>query len=396
MEGPIIACDISKGSSHIQGFNDFNKPLSKSIKIVHDNEGFNKLKSLKDEIYSITNKIPSFVFEYTGIYQIPIIEKAKSLGMILYGISPLESAKIRKSYIRTTKTDKRDTKNIAGVYYSRTIRKYSSVDNNLAIKCRFRDTLIKKRSNAKNTVSKYMDIVFPLYLDYFCSFYNESSIYVIKHFRCINVLKRRSINEITKTLENKTCHRGMNCKSIALKLKEYSTKVSSCVGEDSSYIDALIDSLDYVIFLSDKIRILEDSIVKDALNLECYKYYKSIPGVSNILAANLSAELNDLSSFASVKQLIAYCGLDPSIQQSGNISGEHLQITKKGNKRVRRILYLVVSCMCRCNFDNQIVSFFNKRKSSGLCYKAAAIASSRKLLSCIFGMFTTKTLFRAF
>ena len=112
MKGPIISCDISKGSSHIQGFVDLDKPIGKSIRINHDVEGFKQLANLKMELEKQTGITPSFVFEYTGAYQIPIVHQANKLGLKLYGISPLESAKVRKSYIRTTKTDSKDAKNI--------------------------------------------------------------------------------------------------------------------------------------------------------------------------------------------------------------------------------------------------------------------------------------------
>ena len=397
MDGPIISCDISKESSYIQAFDGVNNPLSKSVKINHDNEGYLALKKLKESVVSKTSIVPYFVFEATGVYQINICEMAKRIGMKLYSISPLESAKVRKSFIRTTKTDKIDPSNIAQVFYKRNLFEFDAeyINNELYVKTRYYETLIKKRANAKNTVAKYANIVFPSFEKYFSSFYSQSAIYVIKHYKCIQNIKKQSIGSIEKTLKNKTCHRGSNAHAFAIKLKEYASKYDLCASSNKAYMDALYDAIDKVEKFDASIKRLADEIIAIASKLENFDLYLSIPGVSKLIAASFCAEFGNLSRFSTAKKLIAYCGVDPNTQQSGNISGNHLQITKKGNKTIRRLLYLVVCCNLRMGKDNKIYRFFSKRKSSGLCFKAAAIATCRKLLTCIYGMITSKTSFKA-
>ena len=43
--------------------------------------------------------------------------------------------------------------------------------------------------------------------------------------------------------------------------------------------------------------------------------------------------------------------------------------------------------------DNAITRFYSKKKSSGLCHKAAATAACRKLLVAIWGMLRSGSLF---
>jgi transposase len=61
-----------------------------------------------------------------------------------------------------------------------------------------------------------------------------------------------------------------------------------------------------------------------------YKYISSIPGIGEQSASQVIAELGDISRFKNYKQINAYCGLEPSVYQSGKvyING---RITKSGN-----------------------------------------------------------------
>ena len=73
--------------------------------------------------------------------------------------------------------------------------------------------------------------------------------------------------------------------------------------------------------------------------------------------------------------------------------GLHYSITRKGNAFLRKYLYLAVENMIMSKASNAITEFYSKKKSSGLCNKAAATAACRKLLVCIWGMLRSGTLF---
>ena len=66
---PCICIDVSKDSSHVQGFIDsIDTPVSKPFVISHTKTGFNKIKDLYQELVSLTNLKPPIIFEYTGVY----------------------------------------------------------------------------------------------------------------------------------------------------------------------------------------------------------------------------------------------------------------------------------------------------------------------------------------
>lgn len=128
---------------------------------------------------------------------------------------------------------------------------------------------------------------------------------------------------------------------------------------DVDILLGLINELEYYQDLCEKTL---NRIINLAKNLPYFNILHSIPGIGENLAARLIAEIGDITRFENNKQLTAYAGIDPIIYQSGQMSGEHLKMSKKGNKRLRRLLYLAITCMLRNKSDNNSIRDFYKKK----------------------------------
>lgn len=105
--------------------------------------------------------------------------------------------------------------------------------------------------------------------------------------------------------------------------------------------------------------------------------------------------MGDLSRFTSKWKLVAYAGLDPTVYQSGQMTGEHLRITKKGNKRLRTLVYLAVSSNIKSKKPNSIKEYYKKKRQQAnpLAHKAALVACANKLLRIIYSMSKSGTNF---
>jgi transposase len=64
---------------------------------------------------------------------------------------------------------------------------------------------------------------------------------------------------------------------------------------------------------------------------------QALKGIRMVTAATIMAEIGDLRRFETPRQLMAYLGLVPGEQSTGE-SVRRLGITKAGNGRVRRAL----------------------------------------------------------
>ena len=394
MEEPIISCDVSKDKSHIQGFIGLSNPVGEPFVVQHIRSELKLIKELANSLEKRTGRKPKFVFEFTGVYHESILAYVIQIGLEPYAISPLESAKVRKSNIRVTKTDAKDCTNIATVYYSRNIRKYEPDKTNAKALSRYKQSLREQCNSIKCLYRLYIDLVWPCLELYFSKIDGKIITTVIKTYHHPNVLKRRTSKQIAEVLENNGHCSYKRALPIADKLKDYASESVSGVAEDSEYVNCLIETLNRYIDLSNSIMRVELKLQNLLRKTTCYTLIKSIPGIGEVLASQIAAELGDYTRFKTSKQLVAFCGLDPTILQSGKDDGEHYSITRKGNALLRRSLYLAVTQMQKLRAENQITKFLDdKRKNSNLSYKAAVVASCRKLVSVIFGMLKNGTCF---
>lgn len=164
MKRPCVALDVSKGSSHYQGWINEDKKLGNPKKIEHNQEGFREILAKAKELEGITNEKPIVVFEATGVYHRTLQHFLEENGMDYIIVSPLASAKVRKSNIRPTKTDKKDCKNIAKVYYSKNLKIHGKGDeiyDGMLDLNRYYQYLTSQMKKIKVQFRLVLDIVFP-------------------------------------------------------------------------------------------------------------------------------------------------------------------------------------------------------------------------------------------
>lgn len=111
---------------------------------------------------------------------------------------------------------------------------------------------------------------------------------------------------------------------------------------------------------------------------------KSIGGVGKWSATVLYCEIGDIARFASPKQLVAYAGLDPRREQSGDQQTEG-SISKRGNRRIRSILYGCVTAAIRGESNPPVRALYDRLRAKGKHQKTAEVACMRKLLAIVYG-----------
>jgi transposase len=113
----------------------------------------------------------------------------------------------------------------------------------------------------------------------------------------------------------------------------------------------------------------------------------SVPGIAKISALQILSELVLLAPAMTVRQWVAYSGLDPVHQVSGTSVHKPSQISRAGNRHLRRALYMPTLAAVRC--DPHLRAFhqaLRERHKTGL---QALMAVARKLLHAIYGIFKT-------
>ena len=389
MKGFCISLDVSKGTSFYQGFKGIDDPITKPKKIEHNLEGFNELLKLKEKIKKEYNEDCIVIFESTGVYHKALQTYLDEHDLKYTIISPLLSAKVRKSDIRGTKTDAKDCASIAKVFYLKELRIYSKTDeiyDDLKEKSRYYDFLVDEMKRWKIEFRRILDIIYPGFDKVFNDLYIDYVQEILMEYPHPEIIRHKRLDTVAKFIEKHTCHKEAFSLKQAKALKEYAENCASSCGK-KSYLVSQFSNVIHT--LNSQIKHLDsvlDEIIEIAKKLPNYEIIKSIPGIV--------AEIGDIERFNNASQLVAYAGIDPAIYQSGQISGLHLKISKKGNKKLRSLLYLAVSCMIKTNRETVIVDFYKKKKASGIKPKAALVASMNKTLRIIHSLCKNGCLFK--
>src|SRR5690606_20047061 len=96
----------------------------------------------------------------------------------------------------------------------------------------------------------------------------------------------------------------------------------------------------------DKIKTFVDENKSEKF-IQQIEYLDSIPGVGFLSAVTLMCEIGDFAAFSKSKQLFAYFGIDPSVNESGKFKGTENKMSKRGTRIGRRVLYAIALASIR-------------------------------------------------
>ncbi len=118
----------------------------------------------------------------------------------------------------------------------------------------------------------------------------------------------------------------------------------------------------------------------------------SIPGIAELSAVKLIAELLAMPQDMKPEQWVAHAGLDPKVTESGSSINKPRHISKAGNKYLRTALFM--PAMVAIQRSPEVKAFYQKLIQAGKKPMRAIIAVMRKMLMCIWGMFKHNTLWQ--
>lgn len=119
------------------------------------------------------------------------------------------------------------------------------------------------------------------------------------------------------------------------------------------------------------------------------KILTSIPGIGQVAADILIAEIGNINRFYSGKALVAFAGIDPRVKQSGTSLKRNTRITKRGSPHLRHILYFA-TVVAQLHY-NEFRNHLEKKTSEGKTYTEATLSGARKLTQRIYAVWKRKT-----
>ena len=136
--------------------------------------------------------------------------------------------------------------------------------------------------------------------------------------------------------------------------------------------------------IADLLRLIHDHIDRHPHLRQQRDLLTSIPGIGDITAFKLLAEIVDVQIFDSARQQAAFAGLTPRERRSGSSVRGRTRLSKRGSPRLRSALYFPAIVAQR---HNPILQAFAQRLlAAGKSKMQVVAAVMRKLLHLVFGI----------
>jgi len=117
---------------------------------------------------------------------------------------------------------------------------------------------------------------------------------------------------------------------------------------------------------------------------ETMELLQSIPGIGVKTAIMLIVITDNFTKFENYKQLIAYIGFSPRIYQSGTSVKGKGHISKMGNPKARKMLYMC-SWVAK-KYNKQAIEMYERLKQVGKPEKVIKVAIANKLIKQVFAI----------
>ena len=342
----------------------------------NDYDGF---QSLKEALTSLGDQDQIKIgFESTGHYGTNLKSFISNLGYTYLEFNPqLTSQFSRATSLRRTKTDKIDAKLIATmlghVDYKTLHSKFYHI-NELKELVRARDKYLMARSKELVKLTNVLDKSFPEFKPFFNNMFSKTTLHLLKSYTT-----KEKISKLTSK-HHETLHKLSRGRLTYAKFSNLRSLASKSIGVSSESYTFLIK-----VIINEYERL--SKVISD-LDLRIKElYYKTeslihtVPGIGITTAATIYAEIDNINNFSNPNKLIAFAGLDVSINQSGSkeIFGK---IVKRGSSLLRKTIYIY--SLSSLKFIPKFNDYYHKKKDEGKHHKVILTHISRKLIRMIY------------
>ena len=387
----VLSIDVAKNKSMIMLMDSEGEILIDSKEIKHNLEEFEKVKK---EIEKINPENLTVFMESTGIYHLPVERYFKENGFNTLVINSL-TTKNNYDTIRKTKTDKKDCYRLAKLFFVNEVEYHDlskkDLYANLKAMTRQYFYLTQVNVSCKNRYKRLINICFPELEEIFKSsrIYEETALNFIKAYPHAYIVKEKRIDALYNNLYKTNSRHDYYYKRLAHQIKDIASTSYPGVDKEHSDVKNLSDMAGILQENIKTINELKDKMIETAKQSPYFEIINSFYGIGEVLAAELLGELGDITRFDNHKQLIAFCGLDPTIIQSGKSINVHGAISKRGNKYARWILFnisqMVVKLGHQCP-NHPVYNYYLIKKTEGKHYYESLTACSTKILRMLYSM----------
>ena len=317
--------------------------------------------------------------ESTGCYWRSCYKVLAEGGYPVSVINPVKTCAERKQgNLGRAKTDRVDCLVVADTLRKQGVPPTPSPDADAAQLrdlCRFRRTVSESLSRAKIQATALLDQVWPEYPRLFGNLFCGASLAVLRRFAVGDMGADGLASDLLSASRNRYG---------AAKAVEVLDSLRETCGVPATdalllQLRLLLDQLDFC-----AVQIAEIDAGADALLDAVAPSLPTVPGIGRATAAQIAAEVGDVTRFRDAKALVAYAGLDPTRRQSGGFDPDRNRISKRGSVHLRRSLYIAAQASLRA--DCEFRDFYDRLRARGYSHRYAVCAVARKMLCVVWAL----------
>jgi len=344
---------------------------------------------LLDRIAGVNTASAPVVFglEATGHYWLALYSFLTGKGYPVSVINPYQSDAFRKVHLSTTKTDKEDSYLIADLMRFGSFQETKMAGEqmvSLRNLARFRVTMSQQITDTKRRIVTIMDQIFPEFETLFSDTFGKTAKALLEDYPIPESFETVTTRKLTNLIARLS--KGHFKREKADEIKQKATAsfgVNFALDSFKLELSLLLKQLD---FLSAQIAVVESKIEQSMETIPTT--LKTLPGVDTILAAAIISEIGDITRFKTSAQLVSFAGINPTVHQSGQFTGNKNHMSKKGSPYLRLALWKASITSVR--FNPILKAYYEQKTKEGKNHMIVIGAVSRKLTGIIFAMMRDK------
>jgi transposase len=383
-----VGIDVSKYKHDIAIINEQKQPVAKAFIITDDREGYHHLIEQLEELMRRFDSQRFYIgLESTGDYwkNIYYYLKQQPQPMVVTVINPVQTRAYAKSELRRASTDAVNARDIARFMAEK--RPVASFDrapmfDNIKDIDRQIVQLKKQQTMTVNKLRIELTKVAPEIEKNVSHIQGKQVLALLAEFPTAELIANSSEEQLAKIRYGKN-NWALSAPFIEKMRALCQNSVAYKTGLGAGYaVQSLVRCIGQfqreIQWLKSQLITLYQSVTDQESLLA------TIPAISRETAILLEAYIGDVHRFANAKKLVAYFGMNPTVNTSGTMKrSSYLQ--KKGNALVRQKLFMAVLTMIRQKID-PIYSYYQRLVDAGKPKLVAIGAAMRKLLVIIYYM----------
>ena len=388
-----VGVDVSNGRSTIAVLQSKSTVTLKPFEVSHTPEALGKLVEKLNSLGGETKVI----MEHTGRYYEPIAMFLDSSGFFVSALNPILLNRYQENpSLHNVKTDKADAVKIAkfGLDNWEQLRQYEPMDTiRYQLKTMHRQFQLASKSETAftNNLIALLEQTYPgirkhlssparpdgsqKWVDYVGTFW---------HADCVRKLSPKAFSERYQRFCER--HKYYFSEEKAAELYRHAQNVVTLVPKSDVTKMMVKEAVSQLNAISRTVETYRAEMNRLASQLPEYETVMGMYGAGPSTGPQLMAEIGDIRRFPKKNSIIAYAGIDPEKNDSGDVTRKSNKSSKRGSPYLRKTLFVVMDVLIqRKPVDDPIYQFIDKKRSEGKPYYVYMTAGGTKFLRHYYG-----------